>query len=128
MPNDSRSFVDVIQDTVSNIQDIVSSEIRLARSEMTTEAKKAAKAGRVLAAGIVLSIYGLGLLLLAAVYALAMVMPLWGAALVVFAIVTAIAAGLIVSGHGRLKQVHAKPEAAIQSVKEDLRWLTSHAR
>ena len=51
MPNDTRSFVDVIQDTVSNIQDIVGSEIRLARSEMTTEAKKAAKAGQVLAAG-----------------------------------------------------------------------------
>ena len=128
MPNDSRSFVDVIQDTVSNIQDIVSSEIRLARSEMTTEARKAAKAGQVLAAGIILSIYGLGLLLLAAVYALAIVMPLWGAALVVFAIVAVIAASLIVSGRGRLKQVYAKPDTAIQSVKEDLRWLTSHAR
>ena len=128
MPNDTRSFVDVIQDTVANVQDIVSSEIRLARAEMTAEAKKAAKASEVLAAGVVLAIYGLGLLLLAAVYGLAIVMPIWSAALVMFGLVTAIAAGLIVSGRGRLKQVRAKPEAAIQSVKEDLRWLTSHAR
>jgi hypothetical protein len=53
MSDDARSFVDVVRDVVSNVEDLVASEVRLARAEVTTEAKKAAGAGVVLAAGAI---------------------------------------------------------------------------
>jgi uncharacterized membrane protein YqjE len=128
MAGENRSFVDIVQDVVSNVQDIVSSEVRLARAEITAEAKKAANASRVLAAGVLLAFYAVGLLLLASVYALTLVTPAWAAALVVFGAVTAIAGALILAGRQRLKQVHAKPEAAIESVKENVQWLKTQTR
>jgi hypothetical protein len=54
MPADTRSFVDIIQDVVSNVQEIVSSEIRLAKVEVTNEAKEAARASMVFAVGALL--------------------------------------------------------------------------
>ena len=128
MPAENRSFVDIVEDVVSNVQDIVTSEVHLARAEITAEAKKAAKASRVLGAGVLLAFYGVGLLLLAAVYALMLVIPPWAAALVVFGAVTAIAGTLIIAGRERLKQVHAKPETAIQSMKENVQWLKTQTR
>lgn len=128
MPAENRSFVGIVQDVVSNVEDIVTSEVRLVRAEITAKAKKAVVASRVLAAGGLLAFYGVGFLLLAAVYALTLIIPAWGAALVVFGAVTAIAGALILAGWKRLKQVHAKPEAAIQSAKENVQWLKTQAR
>ncbi|MBV8843186.1 MAG: phage holin family protein [Bryobacterales bacterium] len=128
MPVESRSFIEVVQDVVSNIQDIVRSEIRLARAEMTIEAKQAARAAGVIAAGALLALYCLGFLFLAAVYALATVLPGWGAALIVFGGLLVIAITLIAIGRARMKLVHAKPETTIQSVKENVEWLKSQTR
>lgn len=128
MPAENRSFVGVVQDVVSNVQDIVTSEVRLVRAEVTAEAKKAAMASRVLAAGVLLALYGAGFLLLAALYALMLIMPAWAAALAVFVAVAAIAGSLMLAGWERLKHVHAKPEAAIQSVKENVQWLKTQTR
>ena len=128
MPVESRSFIEVVQDVVSNIQDIVRCEIRLARAEMTIEAKQAARAAGVIAAGALLALYCLGFLFLAAVYALATVLPGWGAALIVFGGLLVIAITLIAIGRARMKLVHAKPETTIQSVKENVEWLKSQTR
>lgn len=128
MASDARSFVDVVQDALGNIQDIVASEVRLAKAELTAEAKKAIRGSSVLIAGAIFAIYSLGLLLLAGVYGLATVIPIWGAALVVFGAVTVIAAGLILAGCARLKQVHPKPETTVESIKENVQWLTNQTR
>ena len=69
-----------------------------------------------------------GSLLRAAVYALTLIIQAWAAALVVFGAVTTIAGALILAGWERLKQVHAKPEAAIQSAKENVQWLKTQTR
>jgi uncharacterized membrane protein YqjE len=87
MLNDGRSFIDIVQDIIEKVQDIVRSEVRLARAEIISETKKTARAGAFLAAGVLLAVYSLGLLMLAGVYALALAVPLWAAALVVCAVV-----------------------------------------
>src|SRR5690348_8779266 len=101
MPTDSRSFAGVIQDIIQNVQDIVRSEVRLAKAEITNESKKAARAGAVLAAGAVLGLYALGFLLLAAVYGLSLALPAWAAALIVGAVIAVIAAIMITAGRAR---------------------------
>jgi uncharacterized membrane protein YqjE len=128
MPTDSRSFAGVIQDIIQNVQDIVRSEVRLAKAEITNESKKAARAGAVLAAGAVLGLYALGFLLLAAVYGLSLALPAWAAALIVGAVIAVIAAIMIIAGRARMKNVHARPETTIRSVKENIEWLKTQTR
>ena len=53
MPTPDRSFADVLQDIVGNIQEIVRSEVRLAKAEISEEARKAKPAGLSIAAGAV---------------------------------------------------------------------------
>ena len=115
-----RSLADVLHDIVANIQDIVRSELRLASVEIRQELAKAASAGKVAAAGGVLALFAFALLLLAAVYALALVMPPWLAALTV-GIVLAIAGSILISaGSKRLKLIHLKPEKTVASIRETL--------
>ena len=115
-----RSLAEVFQDIVANVQDIVRSELRLASVEIRQELVKAASAGKVAAAGGVLAFFAFALLLLAAVYALALVMPPWLAALAV-AIVLAIAGSILISaGSKRLKLIHLKPEKTVASIRETL--------
>ena len=115
-----RSLADVLHDIVSNVQDIVRSELRLASVEIRQELAKAASAGKVAAAGGVLALFAFALLLLAAVYALALVMPPWLAALTV-GIVLAIAGSILISaGSKRLKLIHLKPEKTVASIRETL--------
>jgi hypothetical protein len=128
MLNDGRSFIDIVEDIIEKVEDIVRSEVRLARAEITSETKKAARAGAVLAAGGVLAVYSLGLLMLAGVYGLALALPLWAAALIVCAVVSAAAATLVVIGRGRLKEVYPKAETTSQSIKENVGWLKNQTR
>ncbi len=125
--NDERSVSEVLQDIFGNVQDIVRSEVRLAKAEIKTEAEKTAKAGKSLIAGAVLGLYAGGLLLIAMVYALAMVVQAWLAALVVGSLVAVIAAILISIGQGHLRKVK-KPEKTIRTVKEDVQWLRDQTR
>ena len=125
--HDERSVSDVLQDIFDNVQDIVRSEVRLARAEIKTEAAKTARAAKSLIAGAVLGLYAGGVLLIAAVYGLSMVVAPWLAALLVGAFVAVVAAILISIGQGRLRKVK-KPEKTIRSVKEDVQWLKNQTR
>jgi uncharacterized membrane protein YqjE len=125
--DDDRSISDVLQDIFGNVQEIVRSEVRLAQAEIKTEAGKTVRAAKSLIIGGVLALYAGGLVLIAAVYALAMVLQPWLAALIVGAVVAMIAAALISTGQGRLRGVH-KPEKTIRTVKEDVQWLKNQTR
>jgi uncharacterized protein YoxC len=125
--NDERSVSDLVQDIFGNVQDIVRSEVRLARAEIQTEAKKTMTAGKSLIAGAVLGFYAGGLLLLAAVYGLSIVLAPWLAALVLGAFVAVLAAMLMSSGQKRLRCVK-KPEKTIRTMKEDVQWLKEQTR
>lgn len=129
MPSDNaRSVSDVLQDIFGNLQDIVRSEVRLAKVELKTEASQAAKAGKPLLAGAVLGFYAGGLLLLALVYGLSVVLPPWTAALAVGVGASVMAAILIGIGRGRLRVVNPKPERAVESMKENVQWLKDQTR
>jgi len=124
-PQMQRTVPEVLQDIVGNLQDIIRSEFRLAKTELREEAVRAAKPAATFAAGLALGFYGTGFLFLAAVYGLSTVMPGWLAALSVGAVLAIIAAALLSSSRKKLKRVNPTPDKTIQSLEENIQW-TKH--
>ncbi|MGD0402442.1 MAG: phage holin family protein [Candidatus Acidiferrales bacterium] len=121
-PRMQRSVPEVLEDIASNLAQLVQAEFRLAKTELKEGAEKVALPGATLGAGVVLALYGLGFLLLAAVYALSLVMAGWLAALIVGG-VSALAAGILISAGGmKLKRVNLTPDKTIRTLEEDVQW------
>ena len=115
----------LLRDVLTDLQEIVRSEVRLARAEVREEAGKAANAGKLSAAGAVFALYAGGFLLLAVVRLLDSQMATWLSALLVAVAAGILGVALLAAGRKRLKDVKAKPEKTIDSVKENLQWNTS---
>jgi hypothetical protein len=116
-----RSIPEILQDVLTNIQDIVRAEVRLARAELGDELNSARSGGVWIGVGAVAAIFSALFLLLACVYALSLVMPNWAAALIVAAAMGGAAAVTLSLGLKRLKTIRAAPKTAA-SLKENVRW------
>jgi len=113
---------EILEDIASNLTQIVQAEFRLAKSELKEGAEKASGPGVALGAGLVLAFYGLGFLLLAAVYALSLVITGWLAALIVGGVL-AVAAGILIgTGATTLKRINLAPDKTIRTLEEDRQW------
>jgi uncharacterized membrane protein YqjE len=117
-----RTVSDVLQDIIGNIQDIIRSEFRLAKVEVKHKVQQAAGPAATMGVAAVIGFYGLGFLLLAALYALSLVMALWLAALIVGFALAAIAAILFSVSRSVLKRIDPVPEKTVQTVKENVQW------
>ena len=121
-PQPQRKVSDVLQDIVGNIQQIIRSEVVLAKVEVKEKAQKASKPAAALAVGAILGLFGVGFLLLAAVYGLSLVIAPWLAALIVGGVL-AIAGGILVAkSRTALKQIDPVPTKTVQAVKENVQW------
>ena len=117
-----RGIADILKDTVGNVQDIIRSEILLAKLEIKEEAGKAKAAGVMFGAAAVMAAFGTGFCLLCVVYAISLVLPAWAAALIVG--VALLAIGGILFAIGRAWWQKIKPPAKTMfTVKEDLAWM-----
>ena len=123
-----RSMAEVLQDIVANIQEIFRSEFRLAKIEIQQQSARAARSAVPLIIGILLGLYALGFLLLAAVHALSIVVDPWLASLIVGAAVLTLSLSLVSIGKNRLKQVKVVPEKTVESVKENMQWAKQQIR
>jgi uncharacterized membrane protein YqjE len=120
---EERSVSDVLQDIVRNLQDMVRSEIRLAKVEIREEARRAISSGIWIAVGTVGAVSAWIFLLWTLAYALATRMPMWAATLVVAVVMAAAAAVLIMVGIRSAKRIQPIPERTVESVKENLEWM-----
>jgi len=125
---DERPVSAVVADIVCNVEEIVRSEVRLAKAQIKNEAAHAASSATRMIYGIVLALYAVGLLLLAAVYLLSQFMPAWIAALVVCFIVSAIAAPLITSGRRRWSLLPPATQTTAQVLKENVSWMNAQTK
>jgi uncharacterized membrane protein YqjE len=116
-----RAIAEVLQNILSNVYEIIRSEFRLAKVESQEQLSKAAKSSGLLAIGLLLATFALGLFLLTLVYALETVMAAWLAALIVAASVTIAAISIIQVGRERMRRIHM-PERTIATVKENVQW------
>jgi uncharacterized membrane protein YqjE len=128
MAAEDRSLSDVLQDVIRNVQEIVRSEVRLAKTEMREEAAKAKSATLLLGAGAVTAIFAILFLLLMIVHALALVMPSWAAALIVGAVLAVVAGVTLPAGVRRFKLIHPTPERTVETIKENVEWAKQHTK
>ncbi len=122
MATSDRSIANVLQDILRNIQEIVRSEVRLAKAEVREEVGKAKSAGALVGAAAICGIFSSFFLLLTIIYALTRVMPDWAAALTITVILAIVAGVLFSAGAKRFKQVHPAPDRTIETVKENVEW------
>lgn len=118
-----RSVADVLQDILHNVQDILRSEVRLAKAEIRQEATQAAAAALWMTIGVVGLLSAWMFLSWTAVYALATVLPIWAATLVI-AVAMAGAGGMVIrTGLRRFTRIKPMPERTIASLQENLEWM-----
>jgi hypothetical protein len=125
---EERTASTVVADIIGNAQDIIRSEVRLAKAELKAEAVQASKSGTFIASGIGLSLYASGLLIALIVLLLARVLDAWLATLIVLLVVSAAAVALILTGRRRWSKLRLEPERTVRSVKENVSWLKAQLK
>ena len=123
-----RSLSDILQDAIRNVQEIVRSEVRLAKTEIRDEAAKAKSSTLLLGAGAVTAVLAVLFLLFAGVYALALVIPMWAASLITGATLAVVASIVLAGGMKRFKQLHLTPERTVKTLKENVEWAKQQAK
>ena len=121
MQTADRPISAVLSDIMGNVQDIVRSEARLAKAEVTQELRKSASACVLTGAGLVMLAFSGLFVLVAAVAALSVVMPIWAAALIVAAAEGLMAALFVSLGVRRFKAMLGAPRTAA-TMKENAEW------
>lgn len=123
-----RSLASVLKDIAGNVQELVRSEIRLAKVEAQTQVSTAARGAAFLAVGGGFAFLALAFASLAGVYALAKVVPPWAAALIVGAAAAVIGGLLIATGLKQMKNVTLALPKTVASIKESVEWAKPSGR
>ena len=104
-------------DTVRLVRD----EIRLAQAEMTQKAKAAGLGAAMFGGAGICGVYGLGVLIAAAVVGLSLVVALWAATLIVAVVLFVVAGVVVLAGKREFERVGPPlPTEAVQSTRQDV--------
>lgn len=121
MQTAERPISAVLSDIAGNLQDMVRSELRLARSEFNETLGKASSSFILLGAGVLMLAFSALFVLVAIVFALGTVMPAWAAGLIVAAGAGLLAALFVAIGVRRFKAARGAPRTA-RTLKENVEW------
>src|SRR5918996_2257000 len=120
MQTEDRSLKDLLGDLTGNITTLFRKEIQLARAETSEKISQVAYAIGSIAAGGILALAALIVLLQALVIAITTAgVPAGWSSLIVGAVVAAIAYGLIHKGTSDLKASNLAPSRTMDSIKRD---------
>jgi hypothetical protein len=118
-----QSIGNLLGEVVGDVTRLFRQEVELAKAEVREEAGKAGKAAAMMAAAGVAGLLAATMLSLAlAAWLRNFMHPGW-AALIVAVLWAAGGAALFSVGRSRMREVSPVPEQAVESVKEDVRWL-----
>ena len=108
---------------------LVRQEIELAKLEFREKGKKAGLGAGMFGGAGLFGVFAFGTLTVCIVLALATFLPGWLAALIVTVVYGAIAGVLALRGKAEVKQATPPmPEQAVDSTKEDVRWVKNKAQ
>ena len=108
---------------------LVRTELKLAQVEMTAKAKTAGVGIGAFGVAGVLTLFGIGCLIVTAIFALALVLPTWAAALIVGVLVFAVAGVAALIGKKKVGQATPPmPTSAVENVKADVAEIKESAR
>lgn len=123
-----RSIATILQGILENLQELVRSEVALAKREVAEDIGRGRAAAVVLAGGVAVALLGSHLLLWTAIYALALRLPLWAATGIV-GVLLLLAGGIGVSvGLKRWKLISFTPERTVATLKENVEWVKQSSR
>lgn len=120
---------------VSNIQEIVRCEIRLVKADIKQDAERYQLEAlrylphaRLLLAGTAVGAFGVGFLLLSAVYGLALVMPIWAAAALIGLVLSIASTVMINTGLGHWRKLYSVKTEIKETIKENTTWSNHPAK
>jgi uncharacterized membrane protein YqjE len=120
------SLGELLSRMTSDLSELVSTQIELAKVEIKEEVKKAGMGAGLLSGAAVAALMTLLLLSFAAAWGLSEIVP-EGVAFLIVGLVWAVVAGVMaVVGRQRLAQTKG-PEKTVQEVKEDAQWIRQQA-
>ena len=109
---------------LTDVRLIFGRQAQLAKLELEDKWSRLRTAGVEIAAAVVVAVFGVGVLIAAAVLALTIVLPAWAAALIVGAVLVAVAAVLFLMGRARLRSLGSlAPTETIEAAREDVAWI-----
>lgn len=109
---------------LTDVRLIFGRQAQLAKLELEDKGSRLRTAGVEIAAAVVLAVFGVGVLIAAAVLALTIVLPAWAAALIVGAVLVAVAAVLFILGRARLRSLGSlAPTETLEAAREDMAWI-----
>ena len=118
-PGKPASLGKLVEQISEQASRLVRAEIALAKAELAEKAKKSGIGVGLLVFALLILVYTVGVLLLAAVYGLGTVWPLWLSALAIGGFMLLLTAVLALVGVQLLKKGTTKPES-VERVKEDI--------
>jgi Flp pilus assembly protein TadB len=123
------STAHLVQRASEQVSRLVRDELALARAELRNKGRHAGRGAGLLGSGGLVALYGVGALVLAAIFGLALVMPDWLAAVVVGAVLLVIAGILALAGSSQVQQaVPPTPDRTMRSFRDDLDVVTDAVR
>ncbi len=116
------SLGELFSDLTRDFGVLVRDEVQLAKTEITEEVQRAARAGGMFGAAAYAGIMAVLLLSFAAAWGLAELLPIGVAFLVVGVLWAAIGGVLFARGRRQMQHVNLKPEQTIATIQEDVQW------
>ncbi len=123
-----KSLGDLVGELTSEISELVTSHVELAKAEVRQDARDAARAGGMFGGAGVAALVALLMLSAAAAWGLAEVMEPGWAFLIVGAVWAVAAAVLGLTGKKELDEMNPGPQQTMEEIKEDRQWLKTQSR
>lgn len=127
-PVGDSSIGELVSQVVSDVGDLLSTQVELAKVELREEAARAGQAAKLLGAGAAAGYFAALVLTFAAAWALA---EWWDSPALGFLAIglmyAVVAAVLLLRGRDRVKEVRPVPDQTIETLKEDVQWAKQQA-
>jgi hypothetical protein len=119
--NGGQSVGVLVSRATQQLSDLLRAELRLAVAELKDKGKHAGRGAGLFGGAGLVALYGVGVLLAAAVAALALVLPVWLSALIIGVVLMVIAGVLALMGRAQTRRaVPPTPERALDSTRKDV--------
>jgi hypothetical protein len=124
----ARSTSDILRDVVRDVQELLHSEVHLAKAEVAEHAERARSAGGHIGGAAVAGLLAVMCFVAFLIALMALAMPVWAGALIMAFVLGAAGAVLYAQAKDKLRNFHAGPEQTVETIKEDVAWFKQRIR
>lgn len=118
---DELSTAELVSQATDQVSRLVREELALAKLELAEKGRLAGRGAGLLGGAGLIALYGVGVLILALVFGLAVVMPAWLAALIVGVAVLIVAAIMALTGRSQVRRATPPvPRSMVRNVRADM--------